>query len=142
MSGNSLIERNSLHSSIFLPFFCRMSHYFLFSLHIVRKSKGEHSMKAIVSGGAGFIGSHLVDALILKGIEVHILDNLVSGQLEQVNPNAHLHVVDICSEEAKKIVLDIRPDTFFHLAAQADVGKSVQNPSYDADVKLSALLIC
>lgn len=93
-------------------------------------------MKAIVSGGAGFIGSHLVDALISKGIEVHILDNLVSGQLEQVNPNAYLHVVDICSEEARKIVLDVRPDAFFHLAAQADVGESVQNPRYDADVNI------
>lgn len=93
-------------------------------------------MKVIVSGGAGFIGSHLVDALISKGMEVHVLDNLVSGQLEQVNPEAHMYIVDICSEEARKIILDVRPDAFFHLAAQADVGKSVQHPRYDADVNI------
>lgn len=93
-------------------------------------------MKVIVSGGAGFIGSHLVDALISKGMEVHILDNLVSGQLEQVNPEAHMYIVDICSEEARKIILEVRPYAFFHLAAQADVGKSVQHPRYDADVNI------
>lgn len=93
-------------------------------------------MKVIVSGGAGFIGSHLVDALISKGIEVHILDNLDSGQLDQVNPKAQLHIVDICSEEARKIVIDVKPHAFFHLAAQTDVMKSVQNPRYDADVNI------
>ena len=93
-------------------------------------------MKVIVSGGAGFIGSHLVDALISKGIEVHVLDNLVSGQLKQVHPNAHMYIVDICSKEAKEIILNVKPDAVFHLAAQADVGKSVQNPGYDADVNI------
>ncbi|WP_313892097.1 NAD-dependent epimerase/dehydratase family protein [Psychrobacillus sp.] len=93
-------------------------------------------MKVIVSGGAGFIGSHLVDELISRGVEVHILDNLVSGKLEQVNPHAHMYVVDICSEEARRIVVDVQPDAFFHLAAQADVGKSVQHPKYDADVNI------
>lgn len=93
-------------------------------------------MKVIVSGGAGFIGSHLVDKLISKGMEVHVLDNLSSGQIEQVNPQAHMHVVDICSEDAKNIITYIRPDAIFHLAAQSDVGKSVQNPSHDADVNI------
>ncbi|WP_144510778.1 NAD-dependent epimerase/dehydratase family protein [Bacillus sp. FJAT-22090] len=93
-------------------------------------------MKVIVSGGAGFIGSHLVDSLVSRGLEVHVLDNLVTGRSEQVNPQAHLYVVDICSEEARKIVMEIRPDAFFHLAAQADVGKSVLHPRYDADVNI------
>jgi UDP-glucose 4-epimerase len=93
-------------------------------------------MKVIVSGGAGFIGSHLVDELISKGIEVHILDNLVTGQIEYVNPNAHMYVVDICSEEARKIIMEVRPDAFFHLAAQADVGKSVQYPKHDANINI------
>ena len=97
-------------------------------------------MKVIVTGGAGFIGSHLVDALILKGAEVHILDNLVAGQLVSVNPKAELHEVDICSEEAKSIILHVKPDAVFHLAAQADVGMSVQNPKYDADVNIKGTI--
>ncbi len=97
-------------------------------------------MKVIVTGGAGFIGSHLVDALILMGVEVHILDNLVAGQLKNVNTKAELHEVDICSEEAKSIVISVKPDAVFHLAAQADVGKSVQNPKYDADVNIKGTI--
>ncbi|MCK1997327.1 NAD-dependent epimerase/dehydratase family protein [Psychrobacillus psychrodurans] len=97
-------------------------------------------MKVIVSGGAGFIGSHLVDALIDRGIEVYIIDNLVSGQKENVNPQAQLYIVDICSEEASKIIMNIRPDAFYHLAAQADVGKSVQYPKYDGDVNIIGTL--
>lgn len=93
-------------------------------------------MKVIVTGGAGFIGSHLVDALVERGIEVHVIDNLISGQLEQVNTLAHLYVEDVCSKKAKQIVIDIKPDAVFHLAAQADVGKSVQDPAYDADVNI------
>lgn len=104
--------------------------------HIVWKNRRGLSMKVIVSGGAGFIGSHLVDALISKGIEVHVLDNLVSGCLDHVNPRAHMHIVDVCSEASKKIVMDVKPDAFFHLAAQADVGKSVQNPKHDANVNI------
>ncbi|MGE6489029.1 NAD-dependent epimerase/dehydratase family protein [Paenisporosarcina sp. NPDC076898] len=97
-------------------------------------------MKFVVTGGAGFIGSHLVDALILSGAEVHILDNLVSGQLENVNKKAELHIVDICSAEAKNIILGIKPDAVFHLAAQADVGKSVQDPQYDADINIKGTI--
>jgi UDP-glucose 4-epimerase len=97
-------------------------------------------MKVIVTGGAGFIGSHLVDALILIGVEVHILDNLVAGQMKNVNTQAELHEVDICSEEAKSIVISVKPDAVFHLAAQADVGKSVQNPKYDADVNIKGTI--
>jgi UDP-glucose 4-epimerase len=97
-------------------------------------------MKVIVTGGAGFIGSHLVDALILAGKEVHVLDNLVAGQLENVNLKAEFHEVDICSEEAKSIILCVKPDVVFHLAAQADVGKSVQNPKYDADVNIKGTI--
>ena len=97
-------------------------------------------MKVIVTGGAGFIGSHLVDALILNGAEVHIIDNLVAGQIKNVNTKAELHEVDICSEEAKSIVIRVNPDAIFHLAAQADVGKSVKNPKYDADVNIKGTI--
>jgi len=97
-------------------------------------------MKVIVSGGAGFIGSHLVDALIDRGIEVHIIDSLISGQKGYINPLAQLHVVDICSEEASKVIMNIQPDAFYHLAAQADVGKSVQYPKYDGDINIIGTL--
>jgi len=94
----------------------------------------------IVTGGAGFIGSHLVDTLILAGANVHVLDNLISGQIEQVNEKAKLHVVDICSEQARRILLEVKPDVIFHLAAQADVGKSIQDPLYDADVNIKGTI--
>lgn len=97
-------------------------------------------MKVMVSGGAGFIGSHLVDALIDRGMEVHIIDNLVAGQQANINPQAQLHVVDICSEEASKAILEVQPDAFYHLAAQADVGRSVQSPKYDGDVNIIGTL--
>jgi UDP-glucose 4-epimerase len=97
-------------------------------------------MKVAVTGGAGFIGSHLVDKLILRGDEVHVIDNLVSGQLGNVNPDAHLHIVDVCSDEAKHIIKREKPDAVFHLAAQADVGKSVRDPQYDAEVNIKGTI--
>ncbi|MFB6467610.1 NAD-dependent epimerase/dehydratase family protein [Cytobacillus sp. Hz8] len=93
-------------------------------------------MKVIVTGGAGFIGSHLVDALIARGDEVHVLDNLSTGKLQFKNPQASLHLVNICSETAKKIIIQLKPDAVFHLAAQADVSKSILDPKYDAEVNL------
>lgn len=93
-------------------------------------------MKIIVTGGAGFIGSHLVDELVELGAEVHVLDNLVAGETKHVNPCVKMYVVDICSKEAKELFHLIKPDIVFHLAAQADVGKSVLSPQYDADVNI------
>jgi UDP-glucose 4-epimerase len=60
--------------------------------------------------------------------------------MKNVNTQAELHEVDICSEEAKSIVISVKPDAVFHLAAQADVGKSVQNPKYDADVNIKGTI--
>lgn len=94
-------------------------------------------MKAIVTGGAGFIGSHLVEELILNGAEVHVLDNMISGNKEYVHPNAIIHTVDICSEVAGQIIVKEKPDVVFHLAAQADVGRSIQEPQYDANVNIN-----
>ncbi|TPE68329.1 NAD-dependent epimerase/dehydratase family protein [Halalkalibacterium halodurans] len=97
-------------------------------------------MKVVVTGGAGFIGSHLVDALIVNGAKVHVLDNLVSGNPKYVNPQSSLHTVDICSHQAKEIILQVTPDYVFHLAAQADVNRSIQRPEYDADVNINGTI--
>ncbi|MCQ6282558.1 NAD-dependent epimerase/dehydratase family protein [Bacillus sp. EB600] len=97
-------------------------------------------MKALVTGGAGFIGSHLVEELISKGAAVHVIDNLSSGYLDYVHPQAILHNADICSEEAKKLILNEKPDFVFHLAAQADVGRSIQFPRHDAGVNINGTI--
>jgi UDP-glucose 4-epimerase len=97
-------------------------------------------MKAIVTGGAGFIGSHLVETLISDGAKVHVLDNFISGHLEYVHPHAVIHNNDICSIEAKQIILREKPDVVFHLAAQADVGRSIQEPKYDANVNINGTI--
>jgi len=93
-------------------------------------------MKAIVTGGAGFIGSHLVEALACQGIQVSVLDNLVSGDQRRIHPNAVLNQMDIRSNEAKELIIREKPDVLFHLAAQTDVQKSILDPKYDADVNV------
>jgi UDP-glucose 4-epimerase len=91
-------------------------------------------MRAVVTGGAGFIGSHVVEALLARGDEVHVLDNLSKGKRERVAAGAELHVGDIRDPDA---VFDaVRPETVFHLAAQADVRLSVEHPEVDADVNV------
>jgi UDP-glucose 4-epimerase len=97
-------------------------------------------MKALVTGGAGFIGSHLVDELISKGAKVYVIDNLSSGYINYVHPHAILHSMDICSEEAKKLILKEKPDFVFHLAAQADVGRSIKFPKHDAEVNINGTI--
>lgn len=97
-------------------------------------------MKAIVTGGAGFIGSHLVEELIKKGFKVHILDNLTTGSMKNVHPAAVFHSVDIRDKRAKEVILEEKPDIVFHLAAQADVGKSISEPNYDASVNINGTI--
>lgn len=93
-------------------------------------------MRAMVTGGAGFIGSHLVDALLAGGHEVHVVDNLSTGSRENVAPAATLHELDIRDESLEELAGQLRPDVVFHLAAQADVGTSVERPTFDADVNV------
>jgi UDP-glucose 4-epimerase len=91
-------------------------------------------MRAVVTGGAGFIGSHVVDALLARGDEVHVLDDLSKGTRERVPAGAELHVGDIRDPDA---VFDaVHPEAVFHLAAQADVRLSVERPDVDADVNV------
>ncbi len=89
-------------------------------------------MKTLVTGGAGFIGSHVAEALLAAGHEVLIFDNLVSGHRENVPEGAELLEVDICDEAASNALRDHAPDAVFHHAAQMDVRKSVADPVFDS----------
>ena len=92
-------------------------------------------MRALVTGGAGFIGSHVVETLLARGDEVHVLDNLATGRRGHVPNEAVLHEADIRSDSASAFDA-VRPDACFHLAAQADVRVSVAQPDFDADVNV------
>ncbi|HET8585988.1 MAG TPA: NAD-dependent epimerase/dehydratase family protein [Casimicrobiaceae bacterium] len=87
-------------------------------------------MRAVVTGGAGFIGSNLVDALVERGDEVTVVDNFASGKREHLNPEATLLEHDIIEP------FDVETDVVFHLAAQADVQTSMKRPGYDASVNV------
>jgi UDP-glucose 4-epimerase len=89
-----------------------------------------------ITGGAGFIGSHVADAFLREGWRVLIVDNLSGGRRENVPPGAELHVLDIRSKEAADLVRDGGVDTLVHHAAQMDVRKSVEDPVFDADVNI------
>jgi UDP-glucose 4-epimerase len=92
-------------------------------------------VRAVVTGGAGFIGSHVVDALVARGDEVAVIDSLVSGTRENVSPKAELHIRDI-REPLDDVFDEARPEAVFHLAAQADVRVSVERPVEDAEVNV------
>ena len=91
-------------------------------------------MRALVTGGAGFIGSHVVEALLARGDEVHALDDLSKGRRENVAPGAELHVADI--RRPDEVFDAVQPEVVLHLAAQADVRSSVERPDHDADVNV------
>jgi UDP-glucose 4-epimerase len=94
---------------------------------------------ALVTGGAGFIGSHLVEALLRQGVETHVLDNLATGHKENVPTGAVLHVADV-REPLDGLLKELQPQTVFHLAAQADVRVSVREPRFDADVNVGGTI--
>ena len=96
--------------------------------------------RIVVTGGAGFIGSHICDALIDRGHEVHIIDDLSAGFEENVNAKATLHQVDIRSNEVASLLASLKCEIMVHHAAQMDVRKSVADPVFDADVNISGLL--
>jgi UDP-glucose 4-epimerase len=94
-------------------------------------------VRALVTGGAGFIGSHVADALVERGDDVWVLDNLASGKAENINEHALLVQADIRDAAAvERAFADSRPDVCFHLAAQADVRVSIARPAFDAEVNL------
>lgn len=89
-----------------------------------------------ITGGAGFIGSHLAEAFVERGLRVLVLDNLSGGREENVPAGAELHVLDIRSPEAAKLVREGEVDVLVHHAAQMDVRRSVEDPVFDADVNI------
>jgi UDP-glucose 4-epimerase len=93
-------------------------------------------VKILVTGGAGFIGSHVVDTLIAAGYEVVIVDDLSTGRASNLNPAAKFYQVDIRSPEIESIFAKERPDFVDHHAAQMDVRRSVVDPLFDADVNV------
>ena len=94
-------------------------------------------MRAVVTGGAGFIGSHLVDALLAHGDDVAVLDNLSTGRRERVAEGARLVEGDIRDAAAVAAAFgEAEPEVCFHLAAQADVRRSVEDPAFDAEVNV------
>jgi UDP-glucose 4-epimerase len=94
-------------------------------------------MKILVTGGAGFIGSHIVDALVGEGHEVVVVDDLSSGRRENVNAAAAFVRADIRSAEVQELCLRERFQTVIHHAAQMDVRRSVEDPLFDASVNIS-----
>ena len=97
-------------------------------------------MKVLVTGGAGFIGSHVTDVFLDGGHEVWALDDLSSGRRENLRPEARLVVADIRSPEAARLVESGSFEVMCHLAAQMDVRRSVTDPRFDADVNVGGFL--
>lgn len=97
-------------------------------------------MRILVTGGAGFIGSHVTDAYVGAGHEVTVVDNLTSGKRRQVNPEARFVKMDIRDERLERAFKSGRFDVVNHHAAQMDVRRSVEDPRFDADVNVNGLL--
>jgi UDP-glucose 4-epimerase len=97
-------------------------------------------MKVLVTGGAGFIGSHLVDRLVMEGHEAVVVDNLATGKRRNINRAARFYKMDIQSWRLERVFRNERPNVVMHLAAQMDVRKSVEDPMFDAQVNVLGTL--
>ena len=97
-------------------------------------------MRILVTGGAGFIGSHLTDRLLAEGHEVSVIDNLSTGKKKNVDRRAALYKMDILSPRIERVFKKFRPEVLSHYAAQMDVRRSVTDPMYDAQVNIMGLL--
>ncbi|MCP4229587.1 MAG: NAD-dependent epimerase/dehydratase family protein [bacterium] len=93
-------------------------------------------MKVLVTGGAGFIGSHIVDRHIAMGDEVIVVDDLSTGKMENLNPAAKFYELDIRDDATAELILDEEPDVINHQAAQIQVTVSLKRPDFDADVNI------
>jgi UDP-glucose 4-epimerase len=95
---------------------------------------------ALVTGGAGFIGSHLVDRLLTEGYRVVIVDDLSTGKLKNLNPAATFHHTDITHPSVQEVFSRERPDLVFHLAAQISVSESTKDPVNDSEINVIGTL--
>jgi UDP-glucose 4-epimerase len=93
-------------------------------------------MKILVTGGAGFIGSHVVDTYIQAGHQVVVVDDLSTGRRSNLNPNAKFYQIDIRGEELAQVFEQERPQVINHHAAQGDLRRAVSEPVFDADVNI------
>ncbi|MDR4481143.1 MAG: SDR family oxidoreductase [Nitrospira sp.] len=97
-------------------------------------------MKVLVTGGAGFIGSHVVDRLLQEGHDVVVVDNLVTGKRKNVPKAVQFYKLDIENPKLERIFRNERPSVVFHLAAQMNVRRSVEDPMFDAQVNVLGTL--
>jgi len=93
-------------------------------------------VKILVTGGAGFVGSHVVDRLLEDGHAVEVIDNLSTGRRERIHPHARLHVCDLRDARLVEVIATTRPDVVVHVAAQAAVSRSVIDPRFDASINV------
>lgn len=97
-------------------------------------------MRVLVTGGAGFIGSHIVDGLVLAGARVAVLDDLSTGSFENLNPGANFYRGGVEGTELVEVIERERPEAVFHQAAQVDVQRSLQAPLADAEVNVGGTI--
>jgi UDP-glucose 4-epimerase len=97
-------------------------------------------MNILVTGGAGFIASHIVDQLITSGHEVHVLDNLSTGRKENVNPKAIFHQMDLLDGRLPELFAFARPEVVIHHAAQSNVQTSLKHPLQDAKINITGTI--
>lgn len=95
---------------------------------------------SLVTGGAGFIGSHLVDALLARGDAVAVIDDMSSGKPGYLSPAAGMHEMDIRDDEVAEVMNAIRPHVVFHVAAQISVSVSAREPKFDAEINVLGTL--
>ncbi len=93
-------------------------------------------MRVLITGGAGFIGSHVCDRLLAEGHDVSVVDNLVTGKRENLSAGAAFFEVDLRDEALDDVFAQVRPEAVFHLAAHIDVRRSVSDPAYDASINI------
>jgi UDP-glucose 4-epimerase len=97
-------------------------------------------VKMLVTGGAGFIGSHIAALLLAEGHHVAVVDNLKTGKRANLDPRAHFYEVDIVGSDLSSVLLAERPDVVYHQAAQMSVKVSTDDPRYDAEVNVLGLI--
>lgn len=93
-------------------------------------------MRVLVTGGCGFIGSHIADMLAAQGNEVAVVDNLCTGNIGNLNPEAKFFKIDITSKELRDVFEAVKPEVVYHEAAQIDIQKSIKDTVFDTTVNI------